>query len=48
MNQIQTKKDEVVETITSSEQLIKQNGKFLKSHACKEWTEDFAAAYNAE
>lgn len=41
MKDIQTRKDEVVETVTSSEQLMKQNGKFLKSHVCKEWTDNF-------
>ena len=41
MKDIQTRKDEVVETVTSTDEVMKLNGKYFKSHACKVWTEDF-------
>jgi hypothetical protein len=41
MKNVQTKKDEVIQIITKSEDLANASGKFISKAICKCWTEDF-------
>jgi hypothetical protein len=38
---MQTKKDEIIKTLTTSEEILKSTGMYINKPVCKKWMEDF-------